>query len=85
MFHRLPPLELIVLQDKVVFDVARFARKRFVPQLSYDDHHKLLSGYDIALLPLAPSFPTAGKNDLKFIEVPRMAWYVLRAPVGSGQ
>ena len=68
VFERCAHLELVVLQDRVVFDAANIAKKRFVSQLSYDHYHQLLSGCHIALLPLAPSIANDCKSDLKFIE-----------------
>lgn len=68
VFRRFAQLELLVLQDRSVFDAAIFENKRFVPQLNYEKYHELLAGCHIALLPLAPSFANACKSDLKFIE-----------------
>ena len=65
---RYPHVELVVLQDRAVFDAAHLVHKRFVPHLSYSEYHELLAQCDIALLPLADSEGNACKSDLKFIE-----------------
>jgi len=68
VFAKHPQLELVVLQDKAVFEAAPLKRKRYIEALSYDKYHQLLHECDIALLPLAAHEGNACKSDLKFIE-----------------
>ena len=68
VFAKHPQLELVVLQDKAVFEAAPIKRKRFIEAISYDKYHQLLHECDIALLPLAAHEGNACKSDLKFIE-----------------
>ncbi len=68
VFRAYPQAELVVLQDRAVFEAASVDQKRFVPQLSYDQYHQLLAQCHIALLPLADHEGNACKSDLKFIE-----------------
>lgn len=68
VFERHKQLELLVLQDKLVFEAAAIKQKHFEAACNYQSYHRLLSSAQIALMPLAPGLPNACKSDLKFVE-----------------
>jgi hypothetical protein len=62
-------VELIVVHDRAVFDgIPDNIAKSFCPTLNLNQYNLLLSGCDIALLPLEDNQFNRLKSDLKFIE-----------------
>ncbi len=69
-----------VLHDRAFFEALRTDRKTFDNTCPYDRYQQLLSGSDIALLPLAPTDFNRCKSDLKFIECAAQGAVALASP-----
>jgi glycosyltransferase involved in cell wall biosynthesis len=61
-------LSFLVVHDRAFFDALSTPSKTFVPTCDYARYIELLSGCELAFMPLLPSEFNRAKSDLKFIE-----------------
>jgi glycosyltransferase involved in cell wall biosynthesis len=63
-----PELEWEIVWDKEFYDKLKFKNKKFYEALPYENYLKIMSGCDIALLPLEENFTNNCKSDIKYLE-----------------
>jgi len=78
-------LSVEVIFEKETFDALHTTRKRFHPLLPYAQYRALMSGCEIAFMPLADTRFNNFKSDLKFVEAGAHGLACIASPVVYGE
>lgn len=73
-------VEVVAVHDKAFFDALKTDHKKFHERLDYEKYLRVLSGCDIALLPLADNQFNRYKSDIKFVEAAAAGAVVVASP-----
>ncbi len=73
-------VEVVTVHDRAFFDALKTDRKKFHERLEYEKYLRVLSGCDIALLPLADNQFNRYKSDIKFVEAAAAGAAVIASP-----
>lgn len=80
VLNKNPEVEVVTVHDRPFFDSLETDKKKFHDRLDYDKYLRVLSGCDIALLPLADNQFNRYKSDIKFVEAAAAGAAVIASP-----